>query len=86
MDRERPLDPHSEGDLPHREGLAKPSALPPDHDTLEHLDALAARFDDARVHLDRVARPEVGQVITQTWFLDEINFVHGESVRGSGPR
>src|SRR5262245_60952455 len=41
MQRERPLDPDPERDLPHGKGLLEPAALAADHHTLEHLDALA---------------------------------------------
>src|SRR5262249_23241329 len=78
--REGPFDPDPvERDLADGERLAEPSALAPDHDALEHLDALAIALDDAHVHLDGVARPELRQVVAQTRRFDEVDLVHGSA-------
>ncbi len=77
MDGERPLDADAEGDLANRECLADAAPLTPDHDALEHLDAFSVTLHHADVHLDGVARPEIGHVGTQEGLLDEGGLVHG---------
>ena len=52
------LDP--EADLADSEGGVEPAAVTGDHHTLENLDLLTPALDDSHVHLDGVARSEVG--------------------------
>ena len=77
MERERPLHPHPERDLPDRERLADPSARTTDHDALEDLDTLAIALDDADVDLHGVTRAEIRDVVAQEGLLDQIGLVHG---------
>src|SRR5581483_11673655 len=58
VQREGALDADPERVLADGERLARPGALPLDHDPLEHLDARAGAFDDAEVHAHGVARLE----------------------------
>src|ERR1700728_828570 len=76
VDWEGPLDTDTEAHLAHREGLPDPRALAADDDALEHLDALAGAFDDPHVHLDRVPRPELGDVVAQALAVDDLSGVH----------
>src|SRR6478672_4063322 len=74
--REGALDTDAEAHLADREGLADSAALDPDHHALEHLHAFASALDDAHVHLEGVAGPEVGDVVAQVSAVDEIGCVH----------
>src|SRR4249919_3432590 len=79
MDRKRALDPDAVADLANREGLPHARTLAADDHTLEHLHALLVALDDADVHLQGVARGEVGDVVTHIDGVDEIGRVHGAS-------
>src|SRR5262249_46010427 len=59
VQREGSLDPHPEGLLTDREGLASPAALALDHDALEHLSSPAVALDDLEVHPNAVAGAEL---------------------------
>src|SRR5690348_11890894 len=63
VERERPLDTHTEGDLADRERASDAGALEPDHDALEDLDAGAGALRDLDVDLDGVAGAELGKVV-----------------------
>src|SRR5512143_78445 len=76
-----PLDADAEAHLAHGEGLAHASALSTDHHPLEDLDTLAVALDDAYMHLERVARPEVRHVAAQGCRVDAVQGVHGVSSR-----
>ena len=58
--REHALHADAEGLLAHGERLARAVALALDHDALEDLHAAARALDHLEVHLDAVARREVG--------------------------
>ena len=75
--REGPLDTNPEGDLPNRERLADPTAGTTDDDPLEDLNALTISLDHTDMHLDRVARSEIGDIVAQEGLLDQIRLVHG---------
>src|SRR4051794_30597511 len=62
VDGERPLHADLEAQLAHGEGLLQARALPGDDVALEDLDPLAAALDHPDVHLEQVARAEVGDV------------------------
>src|SRR4051812_5960390 len=85
VDREGPLDPDAEAHLADREGLAGAAALAAYHRALKHLHALAVALDDADVHLQRVARGELGDVVAQLGAVDEIGAVH-DRAPGSSKR
>src|SRR5512143_1968882 len=74
-----PLDADTEAHLAHGEGLAHAPALSTDHHPLEDLDTLAVALDDAYMHLERVARPEVRHVAAQGCRVDAVQGVHGVS-------
>src|SRR5215218_1513059 len=74
--REGPLDADAERDLADGEGLAQAAALAAQDEALEDLDPLPAPLDHADVHLDGVAGPEVGQIVTQLRALDRIGDLH----------
>src|SRR3712207_3040122 len=74
--REGALDTDAEADLAHGEGLADAAALTADDDALEDLDAGAVALDDAHVHLDGVARPELGDVVAQRVGVEYVQGVH----------
>src|SRR5207253_4594080 len=63
VDGKRPLHTDAEADLADGEGLPGAAPLAADDRTLEDLDSLAISLDDAHVHLQGVARPEVGDVV-----------------------
>src|SRR5688572_23839449 len=63
--REGALDADLEADLADGEGLAHALAGAADDDALEDLDAGAGALDDVHVHLDGVARTELGDVGTE---------------------
>jgi hypothetical protein len=77
VQRERPLNPDPERDLPNRERLADPSTRTTQHDALEDLDPLAIALDHADVNLDGVAGTEIGDIVAQEGLLDQIGLVHG---------
>ena len=70
VERERPLDADAEGLLAGGERLARPRALALDHEPFEHLDARPRALDHAEVHLQRVARLELRQVLAQLSLLE----------------
>src|SRR6188472_1150711 len=78
--RELALDADLEADLADREGLANALALAADDDALEDLDTRARTFDDVDVHLDGVARAEVGDVRPQARSVDVVEDVHDGSL------
>ena len=75
--REGALDADAEADLADGEGLAEAGALAADDRALEDLDPLLGALDHPHVHLERVARSEVGDVVPQAPCVDEIGGVHG---------
>src|SRR5207244_1606792 len=81
MNGEGPLHADPERDLADREGFAKSSALAPDHDTLEHLHALAGSLDDTNVNLDGVTGAELRHIRTKERLLDEVGLIHGSGER-----
>src|SRR5512138_2821170 len=76
VERERPLDADSAGDLPH--GEARAHAAPPDvrHDAEEDLRALLLPLDDAHVHLHRVAGAEIHRAIRLESRLEPLQHAH----------
>src|SRR5690606_15545025 len=63
------LDTDAVADLADREGLPGARALPPDHDALEDLDTGPVALGDPDVHVERVARAEVGNIGAQLGLL-----------------
>ena len=82
MHREGALDAHAVAELAHGVRLVETATLTGDHITLEDLDALLAALDDAHVHLELVARLEVGDVVAQLVGVDEVGGLHGVLSRG----
>ncbi len=76
MDREGPLDAHSEADLAHTEGLPRSGSLAPDDRSLEDLHALPVSFDDPHVHAQGVAGSEGRHVIAKSGAVNKIGRVH----------
>src|SRR4051794_1286781 len=74
--REGALHSDAEADLADGEGLADPTALAPDHDALEDLDAGAVALDHADVHLHGVAGTELGDVGAQRVGVECVQGVH----------
>src|SRR6266516_7622775 len=88
MEREGPLDADAERVLADGERLAGARALALEHDSLEHLDPLAAALDHAEVHTHRVARLELRD-FAQLPALDVLDRgAHGKEARrrGNGSR
>src|SRR4051812_20215154 len=79
VDGERPLDPHPEAHLPDGERLPQPAALPADDHALEDLHPFPVAFHDPDVDLQRVAGPEVGDVVPEGGAVDEVGALHGEA-------
>jgi hypothetical protein len=69
VERERPLDTHSERLLAHGERLTRARALTLDDDALEGLEAPACALDHQEVDPHRVACLEPGQVGPQLALL-----------------
>src|ERR1043165_5394777 len=80
IQRQHALHSDAAGDFAHGEHLARAAALAGEDDALEDLDALFVAFLDLHVHLDRVARREVGDVGARFARLDEFHdFWHGST-------
>src|SRR5437879_13594569 len=76
MHRIGSLDPHPEGHLPYREGLAQPAALSADHHSLEHLDALSPSLSHPSMNTHRISRTKVREIFAQARLFDGGDFVH----------
>lgn len=75
MEQERPLHPFTEGDSPHREGLAGSRALAARHEPLEHLNAGFLILEDLDEDLDRIPHPEGLAIGLQVGALDQCNLL-----------
>src|SRR5690606_20280778 len=79
---ERTLHAFARGDLAHGERGVQPAVASRDDDALVGLDALAGALDDVDVDDDRVARPEVRDVLAQPGdflLFEQLDDVHFSS-------
>ncbi len=85
MHREGALDADPEADLADREGLADSITLAADDGPLEQLDTLAGALHHAHVHLEGVARGEIGNVVPEVAHVNEVSGVHDAHAPACGP-
>ena len=83
VEREGPLDAHTEAHLADGEGLLDACTLSTDDDALEDLDTLTGALDHAHVDLERVTWTEIRDVISQRVAVDQFGGVHGEILMSS---
>src|SRR5690606_7504485 len=76
----------TERHLAHGEGLADTAALAPDDDALEDLDTFLGALDDLHMHIQGVARTEIGDIAAQRALVDEIKGVHDHPSDGRANR
>tara|TARA_B100000700_G_scaffold288505_1_gene345027 strand:+ start:997 stop:1389 length:393 start_codon:yes stop_codon:yes gene_type:complete len=76
MDRESPLDSNAEAKFADSESLADAASLTLDDHTLEKLNALSITFNDADMHLQRVASGKVWYVVAKILQIDKIGGLH----------
>src|SRR5207253_6149256 len=76
VERKRSLHPHPMGNAPDGEGLARPPAAAPDHDSLERLEPVAPAFGDFDMHPHGVSRPKRWHVGLDLRLLDGGDSVH----------
>src|SRR5216684_3926411 len=79
MERENSLDTNAVRNLTHRESCAATAAINFDHDAFERLDAFLFAFDNAHLQPQRVANPELGDILAQATFFDfPDDVIHGK--------
>src|SRR6266851_876765 len=79
MEWENSLDTDAVRNLTHCESCAATAAINFDHDAFERLDAFLFACDNAHLQPQRVANPELGDILAQATFFDfPDDVIHGK--------